>query len=194
VAILLACVGVIAWGMWPLGQDELFARGSKLMESESLYDMQRAWTEYLEPLEIRYPQHPYKEKVEAFRLKKDAALTPHHSEAQRFFQLGEAQRQQGNLAAAARTWRSAIDVFEDVEAEKEWVQRCRRALMDLHKDGMKAEGSKNVRAALQRAKELQQNGKRADAERILAGIEQLYRDDPSAAELLLEVQQARQKK
>src|SRR5207302_1735396 len=34
VTLLAACVGVLAWGLWPLSQEELFRRGAKGMESE----------------------------------------------------------------------------------------------------------------------------------------------------------------
>ena len=123
-ALLLAsCVGFLVWALWPLSQDQLFERGAKLMESERLYDMQTAWKEYLEPLETRFPNHPYKEQVDAFRLKREAALAPHPtSEAQRFFQLGEFHKRQGDLAAAQQVWSNLITVFKPVESEQEWVQ------------------------------------------------------------------------
>jgi len=177
-----------------LNQDELYQRGAKLMESDSLYDMKQAWTEYLEPLERDYPDHAYKEEVAALRLKWEAAKAPHPSEAQLFFQQGELLHKQGNPAAARQVWRNLIDVFEDVDAEKEWVNRARRALADLEKAALNKDRWKNVRTALERAKELQQQGKLDDAERIWRGIQELYRNDPAAANILLEIERARQEK
>jgi tRNA A-37 threonylcarbamoyl transferase component Bud32 len=192
--VLLACIGILTWKFWPLNQDELYQRGAKLMESDSLYDMKQAWTEYLEPLERDYPDHAYKEEVAAFRLKWEAAKAPHPSEAQLFFQQGELLHKQGNPAAARQVWRSLIDVFADVDAEKEWVNRARRALSDLEKAALNTDRWKNVRTALERAKELQQQGKLDDAERIWRGIQELYRNDPAATNILLEIERARQKK
>lgn len=192
-ALLLGCVGILVWGMWPLGQDALYWRGAKLMESESLYDMQRAWTEYLEPLESRYPDHPYKEEVAGFRRKWEAAKAPEPSEAQRFYQQGELLQKQGNAAAAQQVWRSLVDVFGEIDAEKEWVQRARRSLNELDKANQIQDRHKHARQALDRARELKQQGKHVEAERIWDGIEQLYRNDPSAAGLLQDVQKVRQK-
>ncbi len=191
VLILLACIGLLTWKLWPLSQDELYERGAKLMESESLYDMKTAWTEYLEPLERRFPDHPYQEQVAAFRLKWEAAQAPQPGEAQQFFQQGELLYKQGNARAARALWSNLIDAFGEVDAEKEWVARARRALTDLDKAGKNKDRWPGVRAALERARDLNKQGKRADAERIWTGIEQLYRNDPAADEFLDEVKRAR---
>lgn len=198
VVILAACIGILVWKLWPLNQEELFQRGARLMESESRYDMEVAWREYLGPLERDHPDHPYKEQVAGFRAKweaakGDAAKPLPTSEAQRFFQQGEWLSRQGNPAAAQKVWRNLVDVFADVEAEKEWVSRARTALADQEKDAAEKDRFKSVHKALTRAKELHEQGKQADAERIWSGIEALYRDDPSAAEILGAVKRARQK-
>jgi predicted Ser/Thr protein kinase len=186
VVVLLLCIGVLTWKLWPSSQDELYAGGAKLMESDSLFDMQRAWRDYLEPLESRYPGHPYKEKVEEFRQRLEAAQSPHPSEAKRFFQQGEHLKQQGDFAAAYQVWHGLIDAFEPVEAEKEWVERARRSLHDLEKISLDKDRRKNVFISLERATQLRNLGKIAESDRILAGIEQLYRNDPLTAELLLD--------
>lgn len=193
VLILSLCVALVAWKVWPLSEDELFARGSQLMESEKLVDMQAAWREYLDPLETRFPDHAYKEKVAEYRRKWESMKAPTPSEAQRFYQQGELLRKHGNLVSAEQVWRSLIDVFEDVDAEKEWVQRARRSLTELEKAGADRDRCKSTRTALERACDLHKQGKRTDAERILTGIETLYRNDPTAFDLLAEVRQARQK-
>jgi serine/threonine-protein kinase len=195
-AILLLCAAGLVWGLradiWPPGPDELYQRGAKLMESESLYDMQRAWTDYLDPLETRFPDHQYKGELDKLRKRWNAAKTPAIGEAQRFFQQGDFQRQQGNFADAKMTWHSLIDVFGDDAAQKEWVDRARKGLQDLDKAGENVDRLKSARAALKRAADLKQEGKIADAERILTGLERLYRDDPSAADMLREVKKARE--
>jgi len=193
VTLLLSCLVVLAWGLWPLSQDQLYRRGAKLMESNSLYDMNLAWTEYLEPLETRYPDHAYKLELDGFRKKWHAAKIPQFSEAQRFFQQGEAFLQQGNAIAAKQTWLNVIDAFGEIDAEKEWVNRARQSIDDLAKAGLNADRLKQVKAALDRADEFKQQGKHADAERIWSGIERLYGQDPTANAVILEVQKARLK-
>jgi tRNA A-37 threonylcarbamoyl transferase component Bud32 len=192
VFLLVGCIGLLAWGLWPLGQDELYARGAALMETGALIDMKRAWTEYLDPLETRYPDHPYQEKVAAYKLRWETAQSPEPTEAQRIFRRGELQKQQGNLAAADQTWRNLIAVFDEVPAEKEWVLRARRSLNELEKAHRSQDRWKSVRAALDEARKFHERGQDADAERILTGIEQLYHDDPTATDILVEVRNARQ--
>ncbi|MSQ96473.1 MAG: serine/threonine protein kinase [Gemmataceae bacterium] len=193
VVLLLACIGVLAWGLWPLGQDQLFERGKALMEKDTPYDMHRAWTEYFEPLELRFPDHPYKEQVERYRMQREIALAPHPSEAQRFFQQGELLYKHGNSKKAREVWGDLIAAFSEVEAEKEWVQRAHRALRELDKVNQHKDRFKNAYKALERARELQREGKTEDAKRIWNGIEQLYAGDADAADLLRELQRTRQK-
>jgi serine/threonine-protein kinase len=196
VLILAACVGLLAWKLWPLNQDELYQRGAKLMESDSLYDMKTAWREYLDPLERDYPDHPYKAEVAAMRRKLEDAQAPSPptpSEAQRFFQQGELLRKQGNPAAAQEIWTNLIAAFSEVESEKEWVNRARRALTDLEKDSTNKDRWLSVRAALDRAKELQRQGKSDEARKMWQGIEQLYANDPAAMEFVAEARQALKK-
>jgi serine/threonine-protein kinase len=189
--ILLLCIGTLVYGFWPLSQDQLFERGAKLMESGKTYDMKRAWTEYLEPLERGYPDHPYQDKVAEFRKKWESAQSGQTSEAQRFFHQGELLAKQGHVAAAQQKWRGLIDVFAEVEAEKEWVQRARRALRDLDHAANSDNRFVNVKAALARAEELRRAKKLDEAERIWKGIEQLYGSDPTATDIIREVQKAR---
>jgi TolA-binding protein len=129
--------------------------------------------------------------VEEFRQKWNAAKAP--SEAQRFFQQGELLAKQGNGAAARKTWHSLIDVFAEADGERLWVERARRALADMDKEDANQDRFRNVRAALEKAETLQHEGKHAEAERIWAGIEQLYRNDPAAEGILAQVQKARNK-
>lgn len=191
ILILLVCIGLVAWKMWPLGQEELYHRGAKLMESESLYDMQTAWDDYLEPLERKHPGHPYKDQVEVLRLKWEAAKSPQPSEAQRFFHQGELLQKQGDLKGAQRIWQNVIDAFGAVEAEKDWVTRSRRALTDLEKDTHAKDRFKSTRAALARAGELRRAKKLDESERILRGLEELHRNDPAAQGILDEVNRVR---
>ena len=100
VAILLLCLAVLIYAFMPLGQDQLYERGA-LMETGSVYDMS-AWTEYLEPLETRFPEHPYQERSPIFAAN-GSGPGKSAERAQRFFQQGELLAKQGNTAAAMQT-------------------------------------------------------------------------------------------
>jgi serine/threonine-protein kinase len=192
ITLLAVCIGVLVWTFWPLTEQQLFERGEQLMKSGEMVDMERAWREYFQPLESRYPDHPFQEQVAHYRQVLETARTTTPSEAQRFYQQGEQQRQQGNLQAAAQTWGNLIVAFEHVDSAREWVARARHGLTDLEKAAEDHDRFKQVRPALDRAQALNRQGNRAAAERIWTALETLYRDDPAAAALRAEIARARQ--
>jgi serine/threonine-protein kinase len=191
--LLVLCVGTIVWAFWPLSADALFEHGSKLMASQRQADWERAWEEYLGPLNTNYPDHPYQEQVAGFKKKIDAARrgaeTP--SEAQRFYFQGQRLFKEGQFKQAKSMWDNVVLVFSGVDEEKEWVERTQKALKDLDAAATSKERWQSVRQALQRADSMRQEGKQAEAERIWSSLETLYRDDPWAAEILTEIKKAR---
>jgi serine/threonine-protein kinase len=191
VGLLALCIGIIVWTFWPMSEQQLFERGEQLMKSGERHDMERAWREYFEPLESRFPNHPYQEQLATYRLALDTARSPLPSEAQRFYQQGELLRQQGNLAAAAEMWRNLVAAFDGLEPAHDWVMRAERGLMELEKAAENHDRFKELRPALEHAAELRRQGKRVEAERIWAALEALYRDDPGAAALRAEIGRAR---
>jgi predicted Ser/Thr protein kinase len=193
VMLFLLCGGAIAWAFWPLDQEALYERGSALMASSRLSDMKEAWREYLGPLQERFPDHPYQEEVAVFKAKLDAALNPTPSEAQRFYEMGARFRKEGNDAAALRVWRNLVTAFDGLEEEQAWVKQAHAGLAELEKNAGVVERLKQVRPALDRAAALVKQGRAEEAERVLAALEDLYRNDPGAAEVLAEVNRLRKR-
>jgi eukaryotic-like serine/threonine-protein kinase len=206
VALLLFCVGVIAWRLWPSSADSLFQHGEALMHSAEPDDWDRAWRDYFEPLNTRYPDHPYQEQVAAYRRQLDEleeqrqarnAVRRWHetadkmSEAAWFYEQGWRLRQQGDAARAERVWRDLVRSFRDVPAERPWVELAEKEL-DGGKDPQgdpRPWGS--VRKALERARQLRDQGKIDEAEEIWQGLEGLYREDAAAQPILEEVRRDR---
>lgn len=199
VPLLALVLGILVWTFWPASAATLFERGAALMQSEALPDKERAWEEYLNPLNERFPDHPYRAQVEGFRKQLLEARTraearPAVSEAQRFYLRGEQLRLEGRTVAARKVWQGVTAVFGGIEAEKEWVGKAERGLAQLDDPAATRERLAPVRAVLKRAAALRDAGKRAEAERIWAGVEALYHpDDPAGRELLREVREARKK-
>jgi serine/threonine-protein kinase len=188
--LFLLCVGAIVWAFWPTNPETLFQRGAALMASDDPAEWDQAWRDYLEPLQKDFPDHPHREEVEKFRRKIEAAHLP--NEAQRFFQQGERLKLEGNTAGAARLWKNLVTVFAGDESAKTWVAQAEQELAKLDKLQPSPERLAQARAALKRANELRDQGKRQEAERIWEGIEDLYRDDHSFRDLIKEVRAARQ--
>src|SRR5437762_1415195 len=121
VPVLLLVVGIIAWTFWPLSQDALFDRGTELMKSKELSDWERAWRDYFQPLNERFPDHPYQEQVEKYRMQieqaRNALLVPElgMSEGQRLFEQGQQLVKEGKTREALELWERLMVVFKDVE-------------------------------------------------------------------------------
>jgi serine/threonine-protein kinase len=191
--LLVLCVGTIVWAFWPPGAESLFENGARLMASNRSADWERAWREYLQPLEDRFPDHPYQEEVGRFRAKRDAARDSDAapSEAQRFYRQAERLREDGQWQAARKIYESVIVVFKNMDADKDWVRRSQDALQNLDQMIQARERWHAARKALARAQVLRDEGKRDQAEQIWSAIESLYRDDPAAREILAEIKKAR---
>ena len=71
VAALALIAGVIGYLVWPPGAKYLYGKAEALMASEKRDDWITARDEYLDPLDRRFPQHPYREKTEGWRDKLD---------------------------------------------------------------------------------------------------------------------------
>jgi serine/threonine-protein kinase len=191
---LVLCVAVLVYALWPVSNETLYQRGAELMASDSISDWKKAFEDYFDPLEKRDPDHPYKKEVAEFRKRLDAALRGDEAppgEAERFFRLGERQRQDGDFTGARRTWQNLVRAFGYVPQERTWVDQARRQLEELAKQETDARRWQSVRAAMKKAAELNRRDKRDEAEQIWQGIEQLYANDPAAAPILAEIRKAR---
>jgi serine/threonine-protein kinase len=205
VTLFLLCVGVIVWRLWPThtpDPEELFARGAELMSSRDSADWDRAWKEYLEPLNRDYPDHPHRQQVQEFRQMLDDHTTQQRalaglkttgpaSEAQRFYLRGLNQCRQGDPESARQIWQNLVRSFEGCESERRWVGLARDGLAALAASVPTEGRQASVREALRRARQLRDEGKTQQAGEIWQGLEALYRDDPAMAEVLQQVRRDR---
>jgi hypothetical protein len=197
IPLFLLTLGLIVWSFWPASAEGLYRRAAARMASENPDDWERAG-ELLDRLE-KMPDHPHAEEVAQFRRQlaeheaaqaeaRKARQAGPMGEAEWFYQLGLRQRQQGNEKAARQTWQALIDAFDDVPAEAAWVKLARKRLEEADAGPRPRVPRKwePVRQALRKARELREEGKNAEADAIRKAVEQLYRDEPGALELLKE--------
>lgn len=201
---LLFCVAgiVYAFVRQRPSAEELYRKAEPLMASDNPADWERAWNEYLEPLNARFPDHAHKPEVESFRLMLDnlAAVrrlgtrqrfsTP-RSEAQRFFELGIARCQTGDIEGGRKTWEHLVQAFHGIESERRWVQLALLSLNQVHPPFHDVRGSVSVRSAMERARRHASEGQLKEADGIWQGLEALYQNDPAARELLDEIRRER---
>jgi serine/threonine-protein kinase len=107
------------------------------------------------------------------------------SEAQRFYQEGLRLCREGDLAAAQRVWRNVVSAFQGNESERHWVELAEKGLEGL-KNRVPDDASRwgPVRAQLAAAREHRDNHDKAAAEGIWKSLEELYKNDPAARDIL----------
>jgi hypothetical protein len=71
VGILVLVAALIGYLVWPPGAPYLYRKAAALMASSEASDWLRARDDYLQPLDERFPDHPYRETTEAWRDKID---------------------------------------------------------------------------------------------------------------------------
>jgi eukaryotic-like serine/threonine-protein kinase len=195
IVLFLTTVGLITLGLWPLGEEQLFQRGARLMASDDPDDWDTAWSKYLEPLETKYPNHPHQAEMVAFRRRLDArtaARKASHaarfagslSEAQWFYELGLRQRQQGDEQAARETWRRLCVAFKDVPVEGPWVELAQKELEKTTNAGPNERNWETLRAALEHIQQLRDDKKADDADALQKALEQLYQGDEAALKVI----------
>ncbi|MFO0811424.1 MAG: serine/threonine-protein kinase [Gemmataceae bacterium] len=194
VGMLLLCVGLIAWGIWrPRATAEsLYRQAEPLMASEREADRERAWHDYLEPLEAKFPGHAHSHEVAAFRHRmldesqleravEKASIDPQQNEAERWYRLGLAYLQMGDIPAARRVWNNLVAAFGGLESSARWVGLAGRGLTRLDQATPSRDAA--LTQAAERVKQLRANGQGAEADRIVAALAALYGDDPAIAKL-----------
>jgi serine/threonine protein kinase len=199
VPLFLVVAGILVWTVWPLSPETQYERGAALMTSKDHADWETAWREYLEPLQRNHPDHPHKAEVDGFRRQIEAHRQALEigftaSEGQRLYELGEKLRQDGRFTDARRLWTNLATVFKNVDSEKEWAAKAERAVASLDKTATDKQRLAPVRAALEQAKALREQGQVDQAEAIWRGLEELYQNDPAATEVLQSIKAERLKK
>ena len=64
---LVGLIGLIAYLVWPPSMETLYEKATPLIQSDSRVDWKRALTEYVEPIERRFDDHPYAEEFAELR-------------------------------------------------------------------------------------------------------------------------------
>jgi hypothetical protein len=178
---------------WPSkSADELYAAAKPLLESENPDDWDKAVEQYIEPLAQKYPDKYAKEVADARAKVKDrrelkralseGAKVDPHSDAERAYLRGLRLAQAGDPDAARRLWQALIIAFGQVKSEARWVELAQLGLDALKRPEAHGNRAPPDRAAfdaaLARAKSLAKSGQTAEAVKIFAALEDLFRDDP----------------
>jgi serine/threonine-protein kinase len=144
-ALVLIAV-LIGYFVWPPGADYLFHNAERLMASDQRTDWLLAKEEYLDPLDQRFPNHPYRDKTSVWRDKislsraagRAELLRKANTDAEEFYlsTLKEATVaiDRGDELDAAKRWRDMADKLADKgEEERGWALFARQKIETLEK-------------------------------------------------------------
>lgn len=196
VVLFLLCVGTLVWTLWPSSPESLYRRGAALMASDDPHDWERGWDRYLEPLEQRFPDHPYHDEVEVFRRRLEARREEERAETrarfgrrisdgQWFYERGLRLYQAGDEAGARRVWQALVDAYAEVPGERPWARLAEGMLKEPPRANDAAR-YRSLRDAIVRVRQMRAEGRHEEAATMLHALGELYRDDPAALQLLKE--------
>jgi hypothetical protein len=199
-AFLIVVSIIVAAFAWPKpSAEELFAQAEPLLASENPDDWQRAWDDFLEPLQ-RYHPDKYSDEITLLRQKLDAQgefnrafaqakLVKYHSEAERFYFQGLKLCQAGELASARRVWSNLIVVFENIESARTWVKLASQGVQRINTlvEGGQSDqpriltDSATIRDQIEQTiRQLVENGNLEQANKIRQSLKELNLDNKDA--------------
>ncbi|HEY7326036.1 MAG TPA: serine/threonine-protein kinase [Gemmataceae bacterium] len=197
VLLLAITIGLIGWAFWPLSAEKMYQRGYALMQSRDPGDWETAFDKYFGPLLEKHPDTPHRTEIDEFRAHYEGAKAARQaqraargagpmSEAQWFYQEGMRQSQQGDEAGARRVWKALVQAFRDVPSEEPWVILAERELEKLGDKPPPDRQWEPVRQAMQRVRQLREQGNDKEASAIVNALKELYRGDKQAEAILKE--------
>jgi serine/threonine protein kinase len=139
VAALFVIGGIIAYFVWPPSARYLFAKAEPLMASTDRLDWFTAQSQYLDELDRRFPDHPYKAQTDTWNDKIALSRAERRSEileksAVPGFKKADGQGE-GLYAAVYPEADAALKRFDDPDAARRW----REMAASLEKDATKTE-------------------------------------------------------
>ena len=207
--ILVAVLAVlIAVGLWwsqsrRVAPEELFARGEQLMSRQAGPAWEEARREVFEPLLAIDPEKwepkiaPYLDQLALYDLRKEFLSVrnlktdaPPRSEVEKFIRRASDQRRRGELLEARSTLnalKTLVIGTPQADALFPMIDELLVTLTAAEKE-MESNGPDLLKPAVERARKLQSEGMKQQANAVWESILTLYGNDPTAAK---EVEEAR---
>jgi serine/threonine-protein kinase len=204
--LALAAVGSgIAYVVWPPGQDYLFQHAKALMDSKHPGDWARGLSEYVDPLDRRFPDNPYKattrqwrDRVLLDRAERRAAVLdsttrtrynePSTNPERQYVAVSELARkdvERGEDGRAAQAWAGMVSSLRRDEAdERPWWLLAEKRAGDLKK--VMDERRDFVAGQIQKIKEADRAGNHDDAAILRKNLQENYGRYADLGDLLRE--------
>ncbi len=190
-------IGALIYLLWPISADELYHRGSVLMDSEDKEDWTKGWDLYLEPLAKKYPEQAERERMAEFRGKIEVLRRGRISgrEAKDFRSLSESHRlflegvhlyQMGSPKKAKAHWENFVKAYEKVPEASGWVDLAKEGIKEELLFQKKEKGKTEEKVppdflgALHTVIEEKKKGMDSQYKPRLEALKSLYKNDPEA--------------
>lgn len=187
VGCLALILAIVAWSLWPLNEEQLFARASVIMEGNDPLKWDGALNDYLLPLKKKYPQGQYATKVQDYIDRIDMAKAEKRiefsrklgrepaSEAESLYIQAHRYEEFGDRVTAADKYNSLVHLLKEKEDARPYVNLARRQLASFEgSSGKGGDRLKLVDEALTKADKLFVDGKALEARKIWQSIVTLY--------------------
>ena len=177
-------IGLIVWGLWPKNTTERLAEIRQLIDRQEWDDAAKK----LDKLSSSAAELPPGTDLAALKQEIDeghalrqarrnakgsgAVVTP-ASAAERFYREAVQEFNSGHHEAARAKWQQLIDAFSGIEAQRQWVLLAQESLK-------KADDAAREQAAIDEALRLAEKEPKAEAERRLKALLELYRESEGA--------------
>src|SRR6056297_4285 len=192
VLILMGLSVIVGWLMWPLNEDQLRARGEKLLEDGGRIDMVQAKDQYLYAILRRFPDGKHaiwaREQIDRVEMiEAEHALTIKlrrgfklRNEAERLYAEAQRYEQFGDPSTAIDKYRSMVTLFDGEEDQRVFVNLARRQIAEIEAAGIRGGAAERIlREQLAEADKLLRAGRVFEAKEIWNSILELYRTNDS---------------
>jgi hypothetical protein len=193
VMILVLLVGFVAWGVWPLSEEQLYARAKVLMETDDIDNWRTAREEFIDTLLEKYPEGKYHveasewiDKIEMDIVKRqidnrrDRGLDP-KSEAEKRYVAALKFQDFGDLAMAESELEQVMDSLKSSPEDRPLyllAQQEHHAVQTLRRQtGHSQTSGEYLLEKLHEAEKLFLTDKNK-ADKIWRDITELYKDNP----------------
>ncbi|TWU63350.1 Serine/threonine-protein kinase PknA [Crateriforma conspicua] len=198
---LAAIIGLLAYFMWPLGEDQMRQRAEDLLAEGTRGAKIQAKISYLQPMLDKFPNGEHAtwaadqieqvEMVEAehFLSVKMKRNLPLRGEGERLYAEALQYQRFGDDASALAKYRSIVTLLADQDQYRAFVNLARRQIAQIESTGQKGgEAAGIIIAKMKEADSAYRSGNVIAARKIWYSIIDLYADNAAVAPLVQQAQ------
>jgi hypothetical protein len=185
VICLFLLIGGVTWAMWPLSENELFAKAKVLMDTDDPDEWSKAREKYLDKLLANYPEgrhvteaKEYIDRIDIHRAERRAVISAKRNRKPKsigegmFVEAWRAEQARDRITALAK-YRSMIELLKQSEKDRVYANLAKRKIAEIQLSGGD-DDLKLINAAIGRAEEHLAKGEKLEADKIFSSIIEVY--------------------